>query len=219
MANPNLKLATSDPPPRSPERAALADVISRHDALMREIENAKAAHAKAREHRYDAQCALEKARADADAATDIDSFIEAVNSGDVAEQLKTAAGPVDNIDRLERDVERWQMTEEACKQRVEEMEHDTRYFPVFAQRHIDDVVKTEADIDVLLDGLDEMWTEVNRRLSILSWLHGNKRIKDEDVKKVFSAIQYNLIEDSAAVDGWRQAVKNLMQNADAELPQ
>jgi hypothetical protein len=50
-------------------------------------------------------------------------------------------------------------------------------------------------------------------------LHGNRRVKDEDVKKVFSAIKYNLIEDSEAVNEWRQAVKNLMQNADAELPQ
>jgi hypothetical protein len=219
MANPHIKLATSDPPPRSPERAALADIITRRNVVVREIEAAQAAHAKAREHRYDAQCALEKAQADSEAAANIDSFIEAVSSGDIAEQLKAAAGPSDSIDRLEHDVERWQMTEAACKQRVTELERDERYFPIYAQQHIDDVIKTEANIDALLDGFEPLWAEVNRRLSILSWLHGNRRIKDEDVKKVFSAIRYNLIEDSAAVDGWRQVVKNLMQNADAELPQ
>jgi hypothetical protein len=216
----NLKLASSGAsPPRSPARAALADVIERRNAMVNEIEAAKAAHAKAREHRYDAQCALEKAQADSEAAANIDSFIAAVSSGDIAEQLKAAAGPSDSIERLERDVERWQMTEAACSARVTELERDERHFPIYAQRHIDEVIKAEADIDALLDGLEPMWTEVNRRLSILSWLHGNRRIKDEDVKKAFAAIRYNLIEDSAAVDGWRQAVKNLMQNADAESPQ
>jgi hypothetical protein len=216
----NLKLASSGAsPPRSPERQALADVISRHDALCVEIENANAALRKAREHRYDAQCALEKAQADSEAAANIDSFIEAVSSGDVAGQLKAAAGPSDSIERLEHDVERWQNTETACKQRVAELERDERHFPIYAQGKIDDVVKSEVDVDALLDGLDEMWTELNRRLSILRWLHGNRRIKDEDVKKAFAAIRYNLIEDSAAVDAWRQMVKNLMQNADEELPQ
>jgi hypothetical protein len=35
MMSINLKLATPNPPPRSPQRQALADVISRHDALTR----------------------------------------------------------------------------------------------------------------------------------------------------------------------------------------
>jgi hypothetical protein len=216
----NLKLASSGAsPPRSPERTALADVISRHDALCVEIENAKAAHAKARGHRYDAQCALEKARADADAATDIDSFIEAVRSGDVAEQYKVAAGPSDNIERLERDVERWQMPEAACKQRVAELEQDVQCFPVYAQRHIDDVIKTEVDVSSLLDGLEQMWREVNRRLTILKLLHGNRRLKDEDMRRVFAAIKHELVTDYEAVDAWQQVVKNLMQNADEALPQ
>jgi hypothetical protein len=216
----NLKLASSSAsPPRSPERQALADIIFRHDALMREIENAKAAHAKAREHRYDAQCALEKARADADAATDIDSFIEAVSSGDVAEQLKTAAGPVDNIDRLEHDVERWQMTEAACSARVTDLERDARYFPIHAQRHIDDVVKSEADVDALLDGFEPMWREVNRRLTILKLLHGDRRLKDEDTKRVFAAIKYELATDHEAEGMSRTAVAALQNDADAELPE
>jgi hypothetical protein len=219
MAIPTIKLATSDPPPpRSPERQALADIIERRNALMREIENANAAHVKARAHRYDAQCCLEKARADSEAATDIDSFIEAVSSGDVAKQLKAAAGPSDSIERLERDVERWQNTETACRARATELERDAQCFPVYAQRHIDDVIKTEANVSALLNGFEEMWSEINRRLSILSWLHGNKRIKDEDVQRVFAAIRYNLIEDSAAVDAWQRAIAELARDADTRLP-
>jgi len=175
-------------------------------------------HTKARAYRYDAECLLDKARADSELAMSADAFIAAVSSGDVAEQLKSAAGPSDSIERLEHDVERWQMTEAACSACVTELERDERHFPIYAQRHIDEVIKAEADIGALLNNLEPMWTEVNRRLSVLSWLHGNRRVKDEDVKKAFAAIRYNLIEDSAAVDGWRQAVKNLMQNADAELP-
>jgi hypothetical protein len=134
----NLKLASSDaPPPRSPERAALADIIARRNMMMREIEAARSAHVKARDHRYDAQCALEKARADAD--TDIDSFIEAVRSGDVAEQYKVAAGPSDNIERLEHDVERWQMTEAACSARIAELERESKY--ILADSRIDNVIK------------------------------------------------------------------------------
>jgi hypothetical protein len=216
---PNLKLAFSDPPPRSPERQALADIIARRNALAREIEAAQAAHAKAREHRYDAQCHLEKARADAELAMSVDAYIAAVSSGDIAEELKAAAGPSDSIERLEHDAERWKLTEAACRARVVELERDERYFPIYAQRHIDDVVKSEVDIGVLLDGFESLWTELNRRLSILSWLHGNRRIKDDDVKRVFAAIKYNLIEDSAAVDAWRKAIETLQNDADAGIPQ
>jgi hypothetical protein len=149
----------------------------------------------------------------------VDAFIEAVSSGDDVAQLEAAAGPSDSIERLERDVERWQNTETACKQRAAELERDARCFPVYAQRHIDDVIKTEVDIDVLLDGFEPLWAEVNRRLSILSWLHGNKRIKDEDVQRVFAAIRYNLIEDSAAVDAWRRSIEALQNDPEAALPQ
>jgi hypothetical protein len=218
MATP-LKLASSVPPPRSPERQALADLIERRNALCVEIENAKAALRKAREHRYDSQCRLEKALADSELAMSADAFIAAVSSGDIAEELKAVAGPSDNIDHLERDIERWQNTETACKQRVSELERDERYFPIYAQGKIDDVIKVEANIDALLDGFEPLWTEVNRRLSVLSWLHGNRRIKDEDVKKVFSAIRYNLIEDSEAVNEWRRAIAELAQNPDARIPE
>jgi len=64
-----------------------------------------------------------------------------------------------------------------------------------------------------------MWVEVNRRLTILKLLHGNRRLKDEDMRRVFAAIKHELATDYEAVDAWQQVVKNLMQNADAELPQ
>jgi hypothetical protein len=215
----NLKLASSGAsPPRSPARAALADVIERRNAMVNEIEAAKAAHAKAREHRYDAQCALEKAQADSEAAANIDSFIAAVSSGDIAEQLKAAAGPSDSIERLERDVERWQMTEAACSARVTELERDERYFPIYAQGKIDEVIRAEVDVEALLDGLEPMWTEVNRRLSVLTYLHGGRRLKDADMKRVFAAIRYQLETDHAAVDVWRKAIETLQNDADAEIP-
>jgi hypothetical protein len=84
----NLKLASSSSslPPRSPERAALAEIIQRRDAMVLEIEAANAAHAKARAHRYDAQCCLEKARADSEIAVNIDAFISAVQAGSDIDQ-------------------------------------------------------------------------------------------------------------------------------------
>jgi hypothetical protein len=138
MGNPNLKLANPTPPPRSPQRQALADVIERRNVMAREIENANAAHAKARAHRYDAQCCLEKARADAELAMSVDAFIEAVSSGDDVAQLKAAAGPGDNIERLEHDVERWQMTEAACSARVRDLERDAGY--ILSHFAVDDVI-------------------------------------------------------------------------------
>jgi hypothetical protein len=74
------------------------------------------------------------------------------------------------------------------------------------------------NVDALLDGFEPLWTEVNRRLSILSWLHGNRRIKDEDVKKVFSAIRFQLETDDAALNEWRKAVAALQSDPDKELP-
>jgi hypothetical protein len=215
----SLKLAFSDPPPRSPERQALADIIERRDMLAREIENANAALRKAHDYRYDSQRRLEKTQADAELAMSADAFIAAVSSGDIAEELKAIAGPSDSIDHLERDIERWQMTEAACKQRIAELERDERYFPVYVQRHVDDIIRAEVNVDALLDGFEPMWTEVNRRLSILSWLHGNRRVKDDDVKKVFSAIRFQLETDDAALNEWRRAIAELARNPEAELRQ
>jgi hypothetical protein len=112
----------------------------------------------------------------------------------------------------------WSRTEEACKQRVTELERDAQYFPVYAQRHIDEVIKTEVDIDVLLAGFESLWDEVNRRLSILTFLHRSRRLREEDMSKAFAAIRHNLIEDSAAVDAWRRAIETLQNDPDAELP-
>jgi len=197
----------------------LADIIARRDALMREIEAAQAALRKATDYRRDAQCALEKARADSEIEMSVDAYIAAVSSGEVAEQLKAAAGPSDSIEKLEHDVERWQMTEAACSARVTELERDERYFPIYAQGKIDDVIKTEANVSALLDGFEEMWTEVNRRLTILKLLHGNRRLKDEDIKRVFAAIKYELATDYEAEGVWRTAVKALQNDADTLLPQ
>jgi len=144
MVNPNIRLATPNPPPRSPERQAPADVIERRNVMAREIEAARAAHAKARAHRYDAQCCLEKARADAELAMSVDVYIAAVRSGDIAEEFKAIAVPSDNIDHLERDIERWQNTETACRARVTELERDAQY--ILADSRIDDVIKAEANV-------------------------------------------------------------------------
>ena len=41
----------------------MADTLARRDAAVREIQAARAAEEKAREHRYDAECKLERAKA------------------------------------------------------------------------------------------------------------------------------------------------------------
>jgi prefoldin subunit 5 len=112
----------------------LADIIARRDALMREIEAAQAALRKAKDYRIDAQRCLEKAQEDSGASVNIDEFISAVQAGsDIDQQLNAAGNVRDSIEHLERDVERWQRTEESCRQRIAEMERDARYFPAYVQ--------------------------------------------------------------------------------------
>jgi len=74
-------------------------------------------------------------------------------------------------------------------------------------------------VSTLLDGLEPMWAETNRWMSILSWLYRNKRIKDEDVPKAFAAIRYQLETDDAEVNEWRRAIAELARNPDARIPE
>jgi len=113
----------------------------------------------------------------------------------------------------------WSRTEEACKQRVIELERHAQYAPVHTQTQIDEVIKGEANVDALLNNFEPLWADINRRLTILKLLHGNRRLKDDDMGRVSSAIKHELATDYAAVDAWRRAIDELARDADAELPQ
>ena len=58
-------------------------------------------------------------------------------------------------------------------------------------------------------GFEELRDELDRRLSILTWLHTGRLVKEDDIEAVKSAIAgwYVLPRDEAVVDAWRKAVK------------
>ena len=153
----------------------------------------------------------------------VDAYIRAVAADDISEQLKAAAGPSANVEQLEKDLERWQRTEASCHARVEELARFAQYIPVDAK--IDDVIKSEADVRGLLDGFEAMRAEINRRLSILTWLRDSRRVKDEDVLAVSAAIrscfQFATVDtsDKGAIDAWHKAVAALMRDSSAPLPE
>ena len=68
----------------------------------------------------------------------------------------------------------------------------------------------------LLDGFEELRAELDRRLSILTWLHTGRLIHDEYLEAVKSAIAscYVLPRDEDAVTEWRKAVAVLENDAD-----
>ena len=169
------------------------------------------------EHRADAEERLEKARAGAE-ALNLDAYIAAVNADDACGQVKAVSAPSVDTHRLENDVERWTFTEAACLTRVKELERLADF--VLIEPKIDAVVRAEADVHSLLDGFEELRAELDRRLSILTWLHTGRLIKEDDVEAVKSAIAscYVLPRDEVAVDAWRKAVKELENDADVRVP-
>jgi hypothetical protein len=216
MAKPQL--VSTNATPRSSERGALADVIARREAAKREIQSAQAAEEKAREYRYGIECELERAKADTELAVDVGAYVAAVATGDVCEQVKSVAVSGADIRQLENDYERWQLMEAACRERVKELENAALHIPV--QSKIDAVIRAEADVRSLLADFEEMRAELDRRLSILTWLHSTQLVKDEDVPFVKDAISscYQFTRDDSAVREWREAVKALENDADKGLP-
>ena len=65
-----------------------------------------------------------------------------------------------------------------------------------------------------------MRAELDRRLSVLTWLQSGRLIRDEYLEAVKSAIAscYVLPRDEGAVDAWRKAVAELENDADKGLP-
>ena len=218
MASPKLQLASTNQSPRSPERAALADVIARRDAAKREIQSAQAAEEKAREHRYSVECELEKAKADTGLAVDVGAYVAAVAADDTGAQVKVVSVSSADIRQLENDYERWQLMEAACHARVRELENAEQYIPIYTR--VEAIIRAEADVRGLLDGFEELRGELDRRLSVLTWLHCGQLVKDEDVPFVKDAISscYQFTRDEVAVAEWRKAVKELETNCETKLP-
>ena len=147
-----------------------------------------------------------------------DEYIQAVAADDTGAQVKSVAVSSADIRQLEQDYERWQLMEAACRERVKELENAEQFIPV--QTRVEAVIKSEADVHSLLAGFEELRSELDRRLSILTWLHTGRLVKDEDLEAVKSAIAscFVLPRDEAAVDAWRKAVAALETNYETKLP-
>ncbi len=211
-----LKLASTNQSPRSQERAALADTLARRNAAKRELQSAQAAEEKAREYRYDAECKLERAKASNEALC-LDEYIQAVAADDTGAQVKAVVSSAD-IRQLEQDYEHWELMQAACHERVRELETAERY--ILIEPRIDAVIRAGADVLSLLDGFESLRAELDRRLSVLTWLQSCRLVRDEDLEAVKSAIAscFVLPRDEGAIDAWRKAVKELETDADTQLP-
>ena len=145
-------------------------------------------------------------------------YISAVNADDSCGQVLAVATPAADMRKLENDLERWQLTEAACQERVRELENAEQFIPV--QTRVEAVIRAEADVSALLAGFEELRAELDRRLSVLSWLHTGRLIQEDDVEAVKSAIAscFVLPRDEVAVDAWRKTVAELENDADKGLP-
>ena len=85
-----------------------------------------------------------------------------------------------DMHKLEHDLERWQLTEAACLARVRELETAEQY--ILVDPKVEAVIRAEADVLSLLDGFEELRAELDRRLSVLTWLQSGRLVRDEDSK-------------------------------------
>jgi hypothetical protein len=175
MANPNIKLATSDPPPRSPERVALAAAIAHRDGAERELAVAREAVRQARGKRFKAQDRLDtlrEAREEDAASQSLGAvFIASIAAGEACglADLEPASTRRDEDD-LEHEIETWTQTQAACEATVKAVESSLPMANFYVGESAREAVKASGVVPSLLDGLAALHDELDKRLSVLAYL-------------------------------------------------
>jgi len=226
MANPNIKLATSDPPPRNPSRVALAAAIAHRDGAERELAVAREAVRQARGKRFKAQDRLDTLRAareeDAAAQSLGAVFIASIAAGEACglADLEPASTRRDEDD-LEHEIETWTQTQAACEATVKAVESSLPMANFYVGEAAREAVKASGVVPSLLDGLAALHDELDKRLSVLAYLRFKNVIPEVDMAPALAAVRRPVLlgDYHPICEAWTTVFKTLERDADAELPQ
>jgi hypothetical protein len=219
-----LRLATgkSEPPPRSPERVALAAAIEKHSSAVRELDAANKAYRQVQEQIYHgddtAEVLVEKARAAVETAKE-----NAVNHltntmlgevGDVPLSVETARAALREAeDKLRALLE----TKPILVSRLENCERKTAIAKRALDEAIRDVVRSEPGIKNLLAKYEAAKVEFERLRLDLFWFW-RKDLMPEKPREWGCIEPLQIDPGSAGPAPWRDAIELLAIDADALLP-
>jgi chromosome segregation ATPase len=216
-----LRLATgkSEPPPRSPERIALAAAIDRHAAALADFAATEKALSETRARIYHADGAreaIEKARAAIEEAkTNAADHLTSLALGTAGDAPISVEDARAALRAAEDKLVALEATETALAARLKSCESALYFKRDHLNKGLQDVVKSETGVRKLLSEFAALKREINERSDVLRWLHSKSLIPDE-FKGWGNEKIYNDLRDGTAP--WKDAFDRLSIDADAPLP-
>ncbi len=215
MGKPNLKAVTGDDAsPRSPERAALAAAIDRHNAATRYLAANETAQQRTFQTIRDARRAVEAAtaaidEAKANAARHLTDTAMGT-AGNAPLTVKDARAKVqDAEDALEAAI----CAQSALVEQQKAAESDLQYARMALDYRVRDVVKAEANAGALVSDYVALHRDLVNRRRVLEFLN----LRDTIPKGLSWQGEGNW-PDLPGAAPWRNAVTALESDPDAPLP-
>lgn len=209
---------------RSQERVALAAAIAALKNGERELADAISAQAKSFEHVLDVQGRLDAARAAlAEARADADDLADRFISSGGADVLELARSRDDIRERigvLERELELWRKTHEACQERIPSLEFSAR----MRREKIDALagaVMGQA-LEIATRRYEQLREQATGALAVAEFLHVACHPDAGDERKASARRLHGISEDfrnHLARRPWEAVLARLRADADAVLPE
>ncbi|MGB5083530.1 MAG: hypothetical protein WBO09_02760 [Methylocystis silviterrae] len=223
MAKPNLKLATV----RDPAREALGDAIADAETARKNLDDARAAAAKAEEQVWAASDRVTALRENAAQARPADAIVAALAAGNtaIAEIDRPAAETRAKIEGAESELAAWRRAREAAEAAIPVRENAHEW----AQRRVKDAVAEvmrTADIDALIASAERARdTLVEQRCQLMEISEALPHFSPER-KAVEAHLSHAFLMHEATggwrehpvVAPWRNAFDQLHVDASAPLP-
>jgi hypothetical protein len=220
----------SNSPRANPERENLAAVVSEIAEMEADLAKTRDAAETAANNRREAAQLAERLRAELEGAyNDPQRLVASITAGEGVETLIASEAASDKQASIAaRDAELWARAERACQERIKPLEETLNHKHWRVVDAAKAVVRSEADVDSLLDGLEAMQVEVTNRRCALHCLAREGLLREEDKARVLKVVRANWTLPGIPEAGdwcwhpvylqWVTALRALEQDPNAPLP-
>jgi hypothetical protein len=217
-------------------RAALAEAVADVAVARKGLQDARAAHAKAEEHVFDARHRLDALQEEAEEGASPglpDGLITSLASGaavDVCELGRPSVEVREKAEALERELEGWRQVRDKCEVAIRDRQAALADAMRQADRCAREVIRESGAAVTLMDGLKAMQAEVVSRRVALKFLQSHGMIPDgmaDGVKHVLRAnrlpgglgdVEFEDWGRHPAFAEWQRVFRALCSDPDAPLP-
>jgi chromosome segregation ATPase len=221
MANLLRMPGKAAPPPRSPEREALAAAIERRNNAVRGLDATQKALSDMQTRRTDARAAVDKAKADVETAkTETAAHLTATALGQVVDAPLTIKEARGGLQEAEDAFETVQSTIATLETNIKAWNEDLYWAKDKLEKAPKAVVHSEPAIRSLVAKFEAVKSELERRRFDLLWLSRKDLIPADLVNWGLDRLQHIPLAD-ALPDGtapWKAALDELAVNSGAPLP-